>query len=396
MGKLIINKHVIVLTVHVSVLISLQQQRNEIRFIMDKFTGYEDYYYFLRSPNREHFLSMNDEGKKDQINSIFEIYRKVGIYPVTQFTNDGIKEEILKCYNKDIPTDLDISKMRFNQGGAVCRFLFPNLRDVEQGGDKRTLNRKFNDDHMLKRAIEFCLKYKNSKSPVLPSGLKDGLEMMGGGVATNFKPMNAKAIYERYCPKGGHILDYSAGYGGRMLGALTSKNEYMYTGIEPNSETFYNLKELRRHITNVIDTECVRLIKGCSENIIKNLGKFDFAFSSPPYFNLEHYCDEDTQSHIKNKTLDEWFLNYVEPTVSAIWHRLKDDCLFAVNIADYNYKGKQVKIVDKWIEIAINRGFEFLGTDAELSIQTRCGVGHGENERDTKKEGVYLFKKVKL
>jgi hypothetical protein len=66
----------------------------------------------------------------------------------------------------------------------------------------------------------------------------------------------------------------------------------------------------------------------------------------------------------------------------------------AVNIADYNYKGKPVKIVDGWIAEAINCGFEFLGTDAELSIQTRRGVGHGENERDTKKEGVYLFKKV--
>ena len=168
----------------------------------------------------------------------------------------------------------------------------------------------------------------------------------------------------------------------------------MYTGIEPNSDTFYNLKTLRRYITDVIDTQCVRIINGCSEDVIKNLGKFDFAFSSPPYFNLEHYCDEVSQSHIKNPTLDAWFDNYVEPTVSAIHSKLKDNCLLAVNIADYNYKGKQVKIVDGWIRIAKEVGFEFLGTDSELSIQTRRGVGHGDNVRDTKKEGVYLFKKI--
>lgn len=68
--------------------------------------------------------------------------------------------------------------------------------------------------------------------------------------------------------------------------------------------------------------------------------------------------------------------------------------MLAVNIADYNYKGKQVKIVDGWIRIAKEVGFEFLGTDSELSIQTRRGVGHGDNVRDTKKEGVYLFKKI--
>jgi len=361
---------------------------------MDKFTGYENHKDYLSSYNRDDFLSRTESDKALLIDAIFSIYRNVGIYPITQFTDKGIKNEITACYNKDIPKNLDISKMRFNQGGSVCRFLFPNIRDVEQGGDKRTLNKKFNDDYMLKRAIEFCLKYKKSKSPVLPSGVKDGLEMLGGGVATNFKPMSAKAIYERYCPKGGRILDYSAGYGGRMLGALTSKNKYMYTGIEPNTETFKNLKTLRKHITDTIDTQCVRLINGCSEDVISNLGKFDFAFSSPPYFNLEHYCDEDTQSHIKNKTLDQWFENYVIPTIGAIHCRLNTGCLFAVNIADYNYKGKPVKIVNRWIEEAKKTGFKFLGTDSELSIQTRRGYGHLENSRDTKKEGVYLFKKT--
>ena len=124
--------------------------------------------------------------------------------------------------------------------------------------------------------------------------------------------------------------------------------------------------------------------------------KFDFSFSSPPYFNLEHYCDEESQSHIKNPTLESWFNNYVIPTVSAIYERLNDNCLFAVNIADYNYKGKSVKIVDRWIKETEKLGFEFLGTDAELSIQTRRGVGHCDNKRDTKKEGVYLFKKINL
>tara|TARA_R110000796_G_scaffold244593_1_gene367786 strand:+ start:1287 stop:2423 length:1137 start_codon:yes stop_codon:yes gene_type:complete len=367
---------------------------------MDKFTGYEEHKDFLSGFNKYEFSLLSDTDKTNVIDSIFSIYRNTGVYPVTQFTDKGIIDEIKKCYEKEISKDADISNLRFNQGGAVCRFLFPNLRDVEQGGDKRTLNKKFNDDHMLKRAIEFCLKYKNSKSPVLPSGLKDGLEMMGGGVATNFKPMNAKAIYERYCPKNGNILDFSAGYGGRMLGALTSKNNYKYTGIEPNTKTYANLAKLYNYIAKAIPKKefkvgDIRILNGCSEDVITNIpDQFDFAFSSPPYFNLEHYCDEKTQSHIKNPTLNAWFDNYVKPTVKAIHSKLNPNCLLAVNIADYNYKGKSVKIVDRWIKETEKLGFEFLGTDSELSIQTRRGVGHGENKRDTKKEGVYLFKKI--
>ena len=56
---------------------------------MDKFTGYEDFSYFLKAPNREYFLTMSEDGRADQINSIFEIYREVGIYPITQFTDKG-------------------------------------------------------------------------------------------------------------------------------------------------------------------------------------------------------------------------------------------------------------------------------------------------------------------
>ena len=361
---------------------------------MHKFTGYEKHKSFLASFNKEKYLNMDDEEKSKTIDIIFKIYREVGIYPVTQFTEDGIIEEIVKCREKVIPENSEISKLRLNQGGAVCRYLFPNLRDVMQGGDKRTLNAKFNDDHMLKRAIEFCLKYKNSKSPVLPSGLKDGLEMMGGGVATNFKPMNAKALYERYCPEGGRVLDYSAGFGGRMLGCLSSDKNYHYVGIEPNSGTFSNLETLGNYVKKAFPEATYDLYKGCSEDIIPTLqGSFDFAFSSPPYFHLEHYCDEDTQSHLKFPELGSWLEGYVKPTVQGIYDKLNPEKLFAVNIADYNYKGKRFEIVEEWIRLSEKVGFTFLGTEDNLNLQSRRGVGHSDNSYNTKKEGIYLFRK---
>jgi len=68
---------------------------------------------------------------------------------------------------------------------------------------------------------------------------------------TNFLPIRAKTIYERFCPKNGIIYDYSAGYGGRMLGALSSKNNYKYIAVEPNSDTYYNLLQLGSLIENV-------------------------------------------------------------------------------------------------------------------------------------------------
>ena len=50
--------------------------------------------------------------------------------------------------------------------------------------------------------------------------------------------MRAKIIFEHYCPTNGVIYDYSAGYGGRMLGALASQQNFKYLAVEPNINTF--------------------------------------------------------------------------------------------------------------------------------------------------------------
>lgn len=84
-----------------------------------KFTGYEDHEQELKKHNKESFSLLSDSEKKEVINDVFNIYRGVGIYPVTQFDDEGIRKEVLSCLNKNIPLDMDFSKMRFNQGGAV-------------------------------------------------------------------------------------------------------------------------------------------------------------------------------------------------------------------------------------------------------------------------------------
>ena len=48
---------------------------------------------------------------------------------------------------------------------------------------------------------------------------------------TNYLPIRAKVIYERFCPKNGIIYDYSAGFGGRMLGALSSNYNFTYIAV---------------------------------------------------------------------------------------------------------------------------------------------------------------------
>lgn len=360
-----------------------------------KSSGYEDILDELKSYTKEAYINLNNSEKEVMIEEIFDIYRSKNIFPITYYNEEGIVEEIKKCVDKEIVwEDKDVLNFRFNQGQSLCRFMFPNMQDVIVKNIKdNSPYHKFHDDVKLKKAIRFCLEYKNVKSPVVPSAIKDGLEMLGGNVATNFKSMNAKALYERYVPKGGIIYDYACGFGGRMIGALSSNNNYRYFGVEPNSETFDNLNRLGRYIEKATGRENIfKIYKKGSEDFKISKGEYiDFAFSSPPYFNLEVYSNEETQSCIKFPELEDWLEGYVRQTIKNIYFMLKQDCLYGVNIADFKIGNKNVNFVDEWIRISEEEGFTFI-EEIHMKLQNRRGDGNGKNIRG-KKEGIFMFKK---
>jgi hypothetical protein len=346
-----------------------------------KSTGYEDVINLLKSYTKEKYLNADDEEKDTMIDEVFQIYRGKNIFPIWYYNDDGVKKEIHKCIDKEVSFD-DFLDLKYNQGLSLCRYIFPNLAQVECGGDKRTPHRKFYDDHILKRGIKFCLEFKNN---VVPYELRRALEMIGGGVATNFKPMNAKALYEKFVPENGIIYDYASGYGGRMLGALSSKNNYTYIGLEPNTDTYNNVINLGNYIEDTTGRKnSFEIHKIGSEDYRANQSEcIDFAFSSPPYFNLEHYTDEETQSYIKFPSLDLWFKGYVKPTIHNIYHMLKKDHFYAVNIADFNIGKTRVEFVNEWIRISEEEGFTYI-KEIPMKLQNRRGVGHGENVRGKK------------
>lgn len=356
--------------------------------------GYEDVLPELKKWNKASFLNESDDKQIEIVDSIFKIYRGKNIFPIKYFNEEGVRNEILKCRDKEVSFEGDVLNLNYNQGSAVCRFIFPNLSGVEckQATDNSPMS-KFMNDRKLKKAIDFCLRYKSSNCPITPSGLKDGIEMMGGNVATNFKPMNAKALYEKYCPENGVIYDFASGFGGRMLGALSSKKNFRYIGVDPCTETYDNLNILGNEIEKATNrVNIFRVFKKGSEDFrTKKESWADFSFSSPPYFTLEKYSDEETQCYIKFPTLDEWFEGYVKETIKNIHYMLKPNAFYAVNIADFNIGKDRVEYVDRWKEMSEDCGFEFI-EQIYMKLQTRRGNGHGINKK-SKQEGIFVFRK---
>ena len=125
----------------------------------------------------------------------------------------------------------------------------------------------------------------------------------------------------------------------------------------------------------------------CSEDLQLTPNSVDFAFSCPPFYGLERYSEEDTQSINRYPDYQDWLENYVRPTVRNCYAALKDSGLYGVDITDINWKNKKYALVADWCRIAEEEGFVF---EDKYSIVSRSRKDDCEGSNT---EHVYIFRK---
>jgi SAM-dependent methyltransferase len=356
----------------------------------DEFTGYESVYDQLDAFDKAQY----DADPQGTIEKVYTIYRSIDLVPIVYYTHKGLVDAV-RAFSKLNYNNVDNNKIGLgnNRGQTINRFLFPNMMTAEpKGRGSNSLRDRFLDERKLKRAIRICFEFRTGERLLRPTQLRTALELVTGENVTNFKAQNAKAIAEHLCPVlWGNVYDYSCGYGGRLLGIGSSNFKYKYIGVEPNTETVNYLN----YLNDIIDEAT-----GVRGTIIQSVSEqyqpedIDLAFSSPPYFNLEKYSNEETQCMVQFKTEDEWFEGYVAPTMENIKRGLNNDGIFATNIADYkSYDRKEpYEVTQKWIQTAEKIGFKHTGV-IKMMLNTRPGVGNDRKEGREKWEGVYVFRK---
>jgi hypothetical protein len=361
-----------------------------MHIIDGEFTGYESVYDQLDTFDKAQY----DANPQGTIEKVYNIYRSIDLVPIVYYTHQGLVDAVRK-FSKLSYNNVNNGKIGLgnNRGQTINRFLFPNMMTAEpKGRGSNSLKDRFFDERKLKRAIRICFEFRTGERLLRPTQLRTALELVTGENVTNFKAQNAKAIVEHLCPVlWGNVYDYSCGYGGRLLGIGSSNFKYNYTGVEPNTETV----EYLNYLNDVIDEATgVRgtIVQDVSENYQPE--DIDLAFSSPPYFNLEKYSNEETQCMVQFKTEDEWFEGYVVPTMQNIRKGLNSDGVFATNIADYKSydRPEPYKVTERWIETAEKVGFKHDGI-IKMMLNTRPGVGNDRKQGREKWEGVYVFRK---
>jgi len=192
-------------------------------------------------------------------------------------------------------------------------------------------------------------------------GCFDDKDLIGTSV---FDPVLCEIMYEWFCPDGGVVLDPFAG--GSTRGVVATYLGYEYVGIELRQEQI----DANEEQADKIGVSPI-WIQGDSTNLSKiTKDKFDFVWTSPPYYNLEVYStkESDGSAFASYPSFLKWYKNIFRQAAK----RLKKNRFLAVQVGEVRDKktGGYINFVGDTISIFKEIGLEYFN---EMILLTPVG-----------------------
>lgn len=164
---------------------------------------------------------------------------------------------------------------------------------------------------------------------------------------SQFNPAIARSIMDEL--GGADVLDPCAGWGDRLVAAIAGSSARTYLGFDPNTTL---APGYARVIQRYGDKSRHRVVSAEAQNALPGIDRsFDLVFTSPPYFDTEHYSDEPTQSFARFPTYDAWCAGFYFPVIEHSIRLLRPGGHFALNIADVFRRGTHLKLTGEAITL---------------------------------------------
>lgn len=156
---------------------------------------------------------------------------------------------------------------------------------------------------------------------------------------TQFKPTLALSVYAMF--GAASVLDMSAGWGDRLVAALAAAGVVRYLGFDPNSDLRAGHREIVerfRPAEKAVEQFVVRYEPFESACLAADAGAFDLCFSSPPFFDFEHYSALPGQSIASYPALDSWLVFFLFTAMQNAWHALKMGGHLILHLTDMDHQ----------------------------------------------------------
>jgi DNA modification methylase len=162
----------------------------------------------------------------------------------------------------------------------------------------------------------------------------------------------AKTLISKFGKEKMKILDPCAGYSSRLIGFLSNGYNGTYIGIDPCKKTVHGLTQTYSELCSISKDyfKVCEFINGCAENEMPFMkDEFDIIFTSPPYFDLEKYDTDISQSYLKYPEYEMWLNEFLFAIINESYRLLKKDGVFILNVGNARIN-KIISDVDQYVK----------------------------------------------
>lgn len=330
--------------------------------------------------------NMKNEQFEKWLPGFCEILEKYGFNTIiddmiNKLKSDSTDWDKLIHWNDDGKREFTIPAQTQTGMSIMNRYMLKHIYDVKNYRGK-SIRSSWNKENLMKAIRN---NRRTHSTPYVSEiirqlGFSNGLTKV-----TMYRPTLTKLIMQRYKPQ--RVLDICVGWGGRMLGSVCNPNIH-YTGIEPCNKTYEGLVKMKESLKVTNAT----LYHNTAQAILPTLddNSFDLALTSPPYYNLEIYTDETTQSFHKEQTYEEWVSTFLKPVVEQTISKLKDDGKSCWSVKNFK-TDKQYNLLDDVIKIHLDCGWKLL-EDEGFAVTNSTNPMH--NTKSKNQEITYVFVKM--
>lgn len=292
-----------------------------------------------------------EEGKQ-LIERVFQFYRTQG-YPFVRAGDARLRKDFLALQEQGIP--IESGQLRSNMVGLRIVNMFHHYMDSVPCRNYRTAIQVFEDDKLFRKAIRKMLLHSKETGRTVGNRMRIHLLSYSGVQAvSNFRPGTAKTIYDHFQPK--RVLDFSMGWGGRMLAAMAGG--YPYVGIDPSIHAYKGNQAIRHKVRSLVPDQKfrVQLVRACAEDVLGKgmFGQFDLVFTSPPYLDAEHYEESDYQSFMRYPTPAQWYEGFLKKCITGSYRDLVPGGHLVINV--------NPNMGDRTLKYAQGVGFQHIDT----------------------------------
>lgn len=202
-----------------------------------------------------------------------------------------------------------------------------------------------------------------------------GMPIGGARSPLDFPATTAAKLIDEYCPKGGRVLDPCHGWGGRYVGFLLARKPREYVGVDPSPISHRGLNDIQRTLAPMAEPDKRAAFINAAFEDANLAGEFDFAITSPPYFNIGRYEGEH-QSWRRYPDFDSWCRGFYSVLIRKTFSLLSPGASFCLIVGSQEYR-----LRDLGTEMAAAAGFDLIDSNAHIVKRNelrKTSEEHGE------------------